>query len=377
MVSNRDLLLGVERGIISQDQLTQLVSLAAEAPPKAEALMHYAQEADPDVQDIVQDVLEEAQDEAPRFIRSFGDLFIAIGTGFLGAGLMAAVSYLGDTLSAQIGALVIIWLAAEWLTGYLRISAPSIVLSVLFTGFVAYYYMSYSLQEPLLLDFNNSSSFDRLLTTGLSAMLASSLFYARFRLPFALALFGLALVTVLVVVIGTISTDFLWTYSRWIIGLGGLSLFAVAMWFDTKDPLRKSRLSDCGFWLHLIAAPLLTHAMLWDSHPAIASFKKTLGADAVANGWIIITAFFVLFGIVALVINRRALLISSLGYIGSVIAYGIWHLQLPAGAATSAVLLIAATLILSFGVGWKPLRRLVFMVLPQGEYLDKLPPAHA
>jgi hypothetical protein len=128
MVSNRDLLLGVERGIISQEQLAQLVSIASDVRKEApsEALQQ-------------QELLTEAEDEAPRFIRSFGDLFIAIGTGFLGAGLMAAVSFLGNTLPAQLGALVVIWLAAEWLTGYLRISAPSIVLSLLFTGFAAYY----------------------------------------------------------------------------------------------------------------------------------------------------------------------------------------------------------------------------------------------
>jgi len=369
MVSNRDLLLGVERGIISQEQLAQLVSIATEVPPTEDTPLDQEH-------DVEQEALEEAQDEAPRFIRSFGDLFIAIGTGFLGAGLMAAVSFMGNTTIAQLSALAAIWLAAEWLTGYLRISAPSIVLSVLFTWFAANY-TSVFLDLPSLGSFNTSAEFKALMTIGVTAMLASGLFYLRFRLPFSLAIFGLTAVCLLLAVIGTISSDFLLSNFRWIIGLGGLILFIIAMLFDFTDPMRTSRRSDCGFWLHLIAAPMLTHAVLWDSHPAITSIKKVLGATPASSSWVIIATFFVLFGIIALIINRRALLVSSLGYVGSVIAYGIWQLKLPEGAATSIALLIIATLVLSFGVGWKPLRRLIFMAFPQGDYLDKLPPAHA
>jgi len=322
MVSNRDLILGVERGIISQAQLAQLVSLAAAGPPNEET-PHTEQP-----QEAVDQTLDEAQDESPRFIRSFGDLFIAIGTGFLGVGIITAVSYLGDTIEARLGALVLIWLVAEWLTGYLRISAPSIVLALLFTGFAANYIPDF-FSMPVFQDYNTSVEFKGLLFIGTSAMAAAGLFYARFRLPFALAIFGLTAVCLILALIGTLSSDFLLSNFRWIIGLGGLNLFGAAMWFDLADPLRKSRRSDCGFWLHLIAAPMLTHAVLWDSHPAITGLQKMLGATPVANSLLIIAGFFVMFGIIALIINRRALLVSSLGYVGSVIAYGIWNLKLP------------------------------------------------
>jgi len=362
MVSNRDLELGVERGIISPDQLSQLASLTSEDREAATAQA-----------DLEQDALEQAEDEAPRFIRSFGDLFIAIGTGFLGAGLMSAVTYLGNTIVSQLGALVLIWLAAEWLTGYMRISAPSIVVSVLFTGFTAYY-MATALDAPR---WSNLAVYETFMIVSAAAMVAAGLFYLRFRLPFALAIVGLTIVGLAFTAIGTISSDFLLSNFRLIVGGGGLSLFAAAMWFDLKDPLRKSTRSDCGFWLHLIAAPMLTHAVLWDSHPAITNLQKMLGTTPDVNSWVIIAAFFLLFGIIALIINRRALLVSSLGYVGSVIAYGIWQLNLPSGSATSVVLLVIATLILTFGVGWKPLRRMVFKLMPTGKYLEKLPPAHA
>lgn len=361
MVSNRDLLLGVERGIITQDQLVQLIAITTELQLDGEESQQTSE--------------DEADDEAPRFIRSFGDMFIAIGTGFLGVGLMAAITFLGQTTSAKLGALIIVWITAEWLTGYLRISAPSIVLSILFTGFTAFYF-SHFFDLSILNDLNTNAEFRGLILVSISAMCAAGVFYARFRLPFALGIFGLMTIGLLLSIIGAVSSDLLLGYLRWIIGLGGLGLFTTAMWFDAKDPLRKTRLSDCGFWLHLIAAPMLTHAVLWDSHPALTGLQNMFGVSHGANSWLIITIFFVIFGIVALIINRRALLVSSLGYVGSVAAYGIWRLNLPEGSATSVVMLIIATLILAFGVGWKPLRRMVFMALPQGNYLATLPPAH-
>ncbi len=362
MVSKSDLERGVEQGIISPDQLNKLASIVSEDG-----------DGNPPQTDLDQDALREADDEAPRFIRSFGDLFIAIGTGFLGAGVMSAVSFLDNTIAAQVAGLVLIWLAAEWLTGYLRISAPSIVLSVLFTGFSAYF-MAAALDASR---WSTLATYETFMIVSAAAMVAAGLFYLRFRLPFALAIVGLTIVGLAFTAIGVISSDFLLSNFRWIIGLGGLSLFSAAMWFDFKDPYRNSTNSDCGFWLHLIAAPMLTHAVLWDSHPAITSLQKAFGTTPVINSWMVIAIFFVLFGIIALIINRRALLVSSLGYVGSVIAYGIWQLNLPSGSATSVVLLVIATLILTFGVGWKPLRRLVFKLMPQGNYLDKLPPAHA
>ena len=67
MVSKSDLERGVEQGIISPDQLNKLASIA-----------HEDGDDKPSQTDFSRDALREAEDEAPRFIRSFGDLFIAI-----------------------------------------------------------------------------------------------------------------------------------------------------------------------------------------------------------------------------------------------------------------------------------------------------------
>jgi hypothetical protein len=86
-----------------------------------------------------------------------------------------------------------------------------------------------------------------------------------------------------------------------------------------------------------------------------------------------------LLAVVAIAIDRRALLVSALGYLGAVIAYAI----VTAGVAremTDLPVVIFATLaalgalVIALGVGWLPLRRVLFRLLPR-TLLDRLPPA--
>jgi hypothetical protein len=42
----------------------------------------------------------------------------------------------------------------------------------------------------------------------------------------------------------------------------GLAVFAVAMSYDLTDPERVTHRSDCAFWLHFLAAPLLVHSLI-------------------------------------------------------------------------------------------------------------------
>jgi hypothetical protein len=42
----------------------------------------------------------------------------------------------------------------------------------------------------------------------------------------------------------------------------GLRVFAAAMSFDLSDRDRMTRRSDCAFWLHLLAAPLIVHSLI-------------------------------------------------------------------------------------------------------------------
>jgi len=202
--------------------------------------------------------------------------------------------------------------------------------------------------------------------------IASALFYLRFRLPFALLLIAGSLVIVILA-----TTSHFWPeagdWVQTLILLGcGILVFATAMRFDVSDRERVSRLSDCAFWLHLLAAPLIVHSLITLVTRDLAMLSTP---EALA-----IFAIYGVLTIVAITIDRRALLVSSLTYIGAVIAYGITRAT---GAAMDqppfvvyATLAVLGAMVLIIGVGWLPLRRIFLAVLP-GVLAGLLPPVPA
>ena len=70
-----------------------------------------------------------------------------------------------------------------------------------------------------------------------------------------------------------------------------------------------TRRTDIAFWLHLLAAPLIVH-------PLIAAIADTTAAQLDTNAAVAILAIFLGLGLVSLIIDRRALLVSGLTYAG-------------------------------------------------------------
>ena len=71
--------------------------------------------------------------------------------------------------------------------------------------------------------------------------------------------------------------------------------------------------------------------------------------------------------VVAILIDRRALLVSGLAYLGTAIGLAIAGMSLP------ATLVILGAFVLTLGAGWVPLRRLLLALLPS-PLSDRLPP---
>ena len=155
----------------------------------------------------------------------------------------------------------------------------------------------------------------------------------------------------------------------------GLLTFVAAMAFDLSDRERLTRRADCAFWLHLLAAPLIVHSLITLVAPNYSTMMTTSVATA-------ILAIFAVLTIVAIVIDRRALLVSALIYVGIVVAYGIRTTsavgQQPDNQSfvLFATLLVLGTLVLTLGVGWRPLRRLFVRILPAA-LGRRLPPVAA
>ena len=107
----------------------------------------------------------------------------------------------------------------------------------------------------------------------------------------------------------------------------GLAVFALAMWFDASDVTRQTRRTDIAFWLHLLAAPIIVH-------PILMSLVKE-GAPLLAAVQVI--AAFLCLAAVALAVDRRAILVSSLLYL----AYAASELIAAAGMESAAFAAIA------------------------------------
>lgn len=266
--------------------------------------------------------------EPLRFVRGVGDIFITLGVLFV-AIAMAQISM--PALWNIIPALVFV-AAAEWLVRIRRLVLPGVAV------FMSLLYFS---SEVLQASIGNYSNVNLAIL-----MTMSALFYARYRLPFTLlplALGAIALLTSL------LNIDIRSANSVAIVY--GMMIFAVALWLDSRDTERKTVLSDSAFWLHLLAAPLIVHGVM---------FSLLVSNDAAEYKNIAILVFFSCFFLLALYVDRRALLVSSLSYA----IYAVLKLSSNSFFQMENVTLFAfvglGLFIVLFGVYWQGLRRLIF-----------------
>jgi hypothetical protein len=278
-------------------------------------------------------------------------------------------------------AAALVWGLSELLVQRMRLVLPGILLSLFFIVFV---FLAVPADLATLTSRVSPGQvignfwLDAFGLTGLPAAAAAkaltgagaaSLYYWRFRLPFALLPIAASLVLLVMSVI-TIATGSaaagLWPVVTLICGL---TVFAVAMTFDISDRDRMTRRSDCAFWLHLLAAPLIVHSLISLITPNLARIT-----NGVAFAILLIVA---MLAVVAIAIDRRALLVSALAYIGIVIAYAgnMWTGQSgpPEGGIFFATLVILGAFVITLGVGWQPLRRRLLALISPA-IATKLPP---
>ena len=147
----------------------------------------------------------------------------------------------------------------------------------------------------------------------------------------------------------------------------GFLVFIAAMAFDASDRERLTRRADCAFWLHLLAAPLIVHSLIQLVLPQAPRGVSTLGAlTAQTATWIALIV--AVLAAVAVITDRRALLVSALTYLGIAIGYAITGAFGQLGADGTivffATLLVLGALVVTLGIGWQPLRRVFLRVLP-------------
>jgi hypothetical protein len=346
MVARETLSRGVELGIITADQAERLRALeAGREPPELPA--------SPD-------------DEQLRFIGGFSDIFVAIGLAmFLGAvGYFAARS--AGQLGMWIATAVTAWLLAEFFTRLRRMALPSIVLLIVF-AVAAFKGTSIflgaglaPLRGPSATLLNNLLGLDPERPTLLAAaafltVMLVALHYWRFRVPITIAAGCAAMSATVVALVYALAPELPPAAHGMVILACGLAIFALAMRFDISDPQRLTRRTDIAFWLHLLAAPLVVHSLI-DGMVDVSA--KLDPAAAVA-----VMVVFLGLSIVAVLIDRRAMLVSGLAYAG----VAFWTLISEAGLSditTPLTILALGAFVLLLSAGWRPLRAGILSAVP-------------
>jgi hypothetical protein len=352
MLQQEDLDAAVAKGILTEAQATGLREFALQREKERIAILGH--------------------EERFRFMRGFNDFFFAVGVILLTAGLafFAGSSTIGNLVGAAV-----IWALAELLVRRMRLVLPGILLAIFFVVFVFHVGFWAAPEAVPTLDFP-TNAIDGVLygafggvsplakvAKSLIATLAALGFYVRFRLPFALMLVAAGLVLTIVAAVGPSLTP--WLFSMLLL-VCGLSVFAAAMFYDLSDPERTTRRADCAFWLHLLAAPLIVHSLVSAAAPTMVTIN--------AVSAVTIIAIVALLAVVAVMIDRRALFVSALSYLGIVIAYAIRTAGISASEfVLFTTLLILGVLVLTLGVGWLPLRRPLMTLIPAG-LARRLPP---
>lgn len=306
--------------------------------------------------------------ESFRLLSGFNDIFVSLACILL---LLAAGSLLPGA-AAALGVAGLSWGLAEYFTRKRRMALPSILLLLAFVGsvFTASFQLisgtGHWVQALQQAQYSGrmTALWAPLLVSGLIAAAAAALHWRRFRVPITLAAGAATLAVGAIALTGVLTNA---EPGGGLILLGamlacGLAIFAAAMYFDMKDKARLTRNTDIAFWLHLLAAPLIVH-------PAFAAAGITSMHPGLLSALVVLAVYAVL-TLVALAIDRRALLVSALVYVlyalNGLFASG----QVAAGFGLTA--LIIGSFLVMLSAAWGGLRRRLLAALPAG-WSSRLP----
>jgi len=351
----------------SQQELDEAIAAGVISADAANALRAYVES---------QRTIAIPDEEQFRLITGFNDIFVSIAAaillfavGWIGQSIGQATGLfisdhgeIGPSFLAPLAIAITSWGLALFFTARRRMALPSILLLLAFVGGVLAT-SAFALVEIIGPDrFNNDNQLLAATVGGIStaiAAIAAWLHWRRFHVPITVAAGAAAIAGLfLAIVVGIVQPGDNESAKNLILGFVlvlGIGMFLFAMWWDASDRARLTRRSDVAFWLHLLAAPMI-------AHPIFALLGVTSGNVGTAEG-LLVVGLYILFGLTALAVDRRALLVSALAYV----LYALTELFKRFGAvelniALTALVIGSALLLLS--AYWHQARRLVVKQLP-------------
>ena len=314
-------------------------------------------------------------EESFRLLTGFNDIFVSIAAAIL----LLAVGWIGQSLwnidgPSPLGAAFVAataWMLAEYFTRERRMALPSIVLMLAFSAGILFTQIGLlAVYGEAWLGANPDPRLVSAIGGGVALVTAGAtwLHWKRFMVPITVAVGAGALaataIAVVMAIIGVSDSEATKTLLLGLVFVAGLGMFALAMRWDMSDKTRQTRRSDVAFWLHLLAAPMI-------AHPLFTLLGVTDGGAISIGAALLVVAIYVAMGVIALAIDRRALLVSALAYV----LYALTELFREFGAvelnvALTALVIGSALLLLS--AFWQNARAYIFAMLPDS-VSDRLP----
>lgn len=310
-------------------------------------------------------------DEPFELFKGFNEIFIVVGLVILASGWITVntlamateiVNFQSHIVSATVIGAVFLWAVSEYFIRIRRMVAPAIALSIMFAGNVLAGFSAY-FAEPFMIVQEDLSSLPMGVASSVAAL---TIFWWRFRVPFAMALIALGLFLLAMLIgadqAGTPAdiTDIFRLSAQgpfaWITLVVGLCVFVVAMIFDMSDPHRVTRRSAQGFWLHVVAAPALVNTI------ALGLLEQ--------NSNLTLLLVLIFFALVAIVIDRRSFLITAIGYVVA-LASTVFE-----GESAGMTVLLLGLFLVALGAFWARIRAVLLRMFAGILPLNRLPPAH-
>jgi len=356
MIAEDDIRAAVTAGVLNERQAASLTALAHSRRGAREHLT--------------------PGDEPFELFRGFNEVFIMVGLLILSAGWAGVSAWaVFDALSTwkttiatyTLVTAALIWLLSEYFINRRRMVGPAILLSILFAANAAFGLGQYFAQVFMLAREDYSS----LVLPGLLSVAVVFVYWLRFRVPFAMAIIAVGLFATALLAAATksgtpTSMTEIFVFSAessfaWITLALGVGTFVVAMIFDASDPHRVTRRASQGFWLHLVAAPMIINTVA----------LSLLSGDGDGSRIAIVVAM-AIFAIVAVVIDRRSFLLAAIGYVVTVIL-ALNPLLETAGFAF--LILGLGVFLVLLGAFWAQIRGILLRTLPIGNLRRFLPPS--
>lgn len=299
-----------------------------------------------------------------RLISGVGDVLVLFGiilftgsVGLLFGHITAWVGLLGFTAAT--------WGASEYFLKKQKMPLPKLLLSFLFSlgVFLIFFTKNWHQFKPI----NTWTDLPELSLSLFLTGIFSIFYYIRFKTTITPAL-----------ILGTlclggyyhftqITGSYKNIYTFYILPIVGIFTLIGAIRLDYMDQKRLTKIAETALWLHLLAAIVIVHPiMLWASPNLGANPGEKEILDAINNQAKIRSLFVVIISIVSLIIDRRAMIVSSIFY--AMVSFT----QLPKayyfeykGVVEALIFLTLGSLILILGLGWYRVRARLLRLLPK------------